>query len=540
MDTRDNENYNLFIEKLDALWENYKYVLFYGAGAYGKCLQKYCLDNKKMIQAFLVSDSQNLETKLLDGVPIMHLKDARFKKNESCIVLTLSDKYHNGIIDNLKKLGFNQVYSFSNNFFEALSTQKNLSLKMVDYAIKDQDIDTYQIKADKIINKYTSIRFCEFVTSRIGPMLELYIQVTDSKYSDKNVLNVFIPIALNREGNKEYFPNKSIANKYCLEKMQTKLEILTDKNIGFWKYVMENYRGRISFSRRYDLHGLLMNQRIASRDYQINNEKRHMFFTEEEEDCGRKKLQKMNLNKEYVCFIARSSKYFDLVVGNAQESQCIQRNCSVENFRLMCDNLFQSNIQSVRMGYLVDGKIHGAGIIDYASFYREEFMDFYLVAKCKFVVCQLSGFHFIATVFNKPAVIVNVHVLTIQGDIIDRCNPKQDLMIMKKIWCKKEKRFLTFQEILAFEGKVKNIFRLTEFYEEAGYELIENTSEEIWDVTEEMMKRLNGTICYTEEEILIQKKFKRMLKESVMASDNLYWNVPMGTMFLKKNQWLLG
>ena len=122
------------------------------------------------------------------------------------------------------------------------------------------------------------------------------------------------------------------------------------------------------------------------------------------------------------------------------------------------------------MGYLVDGEIFGDGIIDYANNYREEFLDYYLIAKSKFFVCGFSGLAPIAALFHTPLVLVNVSSLTLNGDISAHKDKKNETILLpKKLFDSKKQRFISLIEQLKFEEQIPNIYERMNYFKMCGY-----------------------------------------------------------------------
>ncbi len=76
----------------------------------------------------------------------------------------------------------------------------------------------------------------------------------------------------------------------------------------------------------------------------------------------------------------------------------------------------------------------------------------------------------------------------------------------------------------------------SEGYKKAGVKIIDNTSQEIFDVVKEMYHRQNGLWSSSEEDEILQKKFK-----SLFTKKNRAYGSParLGTDFLKNNKFLL-
>jgi putative glycosyltransferase (TIGR04372 family) len=91
---------------------------------------------------------------------------------------------------------------------------------------------------------------------------------------------------------------------------------------------------------------------------------------------------------------------------------------------------------------------------------------------------------------------------------------------------------MSFSEIinLEFGGNDTN-----EIFASLNLELIENTSEEILDVTVEMVERLNGTWKTTEEDEELQERFWALFGPDKLKSPDLR----IGTEYLRQNKDLL-
>ena len=104
---------------------------------------------------------------------------------------------------------------------------------------------------------------------------------------------------------------------------------------------------------------------------------------------------------------------------------------------------------------------------------------------------------------------------------------ENDIAIFVKYYSPSKGRCLTLKEILDMEttDTYHEICAPGTFlqYEKKGIVKIENTPEEIEDAIQEMVDRLDGTIEYTEEDVRLQKKYRRILDEYPMKK-----NYPFG------------
>ena len=157
---------------------------------------------------------------------------------------------------------------------------------------------------------------------------------------------------------------------------------------------------------------------------------------------------------------------------------------------------------AVRLGAKVNDKVKSVNpkVIDYASNgMRTDFLDIYLSAKCRFILCSDTGMSLPAEVFKRPLVFVN-WTIPLRVPV----NVDHGLVIIKKFYIKDQERYMSFSEIIKFEfgGRDTN-----EILASLNLELIENTPEEIRDVSIEMDKRLAGTWETTDADEELQDKF---------------------------------
>jgi putative glycosyltransferase (TIGR04372 family) len=265
--------------------------------------------------------------------------------------------------------------------------------------------------------------------------------------------------------------------------------------------------------------------------YEFNSTEPDLQFTSSEEKEGRRLLNKMGIGNEswFVCFHCRDSAYQYGYVGDF-------RNADIKNYLDAANYITSCGGFAVRMGSTVAQKLpdlNNPRIIDYASQYRTDFGDIYLLAKCKFFLGSTSGPMVVPTLFNVPNAGANY---------IPFLTPFRtgDMFILKKIWFIEEKRFLTFREFIEFgdmiDGGYNFNIRVHNKLAEGKHISIENTPEEILDLAKEMNERLDGTFEITEEDEELQKKF-----HSLLQPDDYFYGTParIGAKFLRQNKELL-
>lgn len=267
----------------------------------------------------------------------------------------------------------------------------------------------------------------------------------------------------------------------------------------------------------------------------------HLSFLPEEEQQGKAGLKALGIpdGAPFVCLCVRDSAYRDKVFPGERNRHTDYRNSMIANHVSASQSLAKLGYHIIRMGAVVKDPmpISHRMIIDYATNgMRSDFMDIYLSAKCSFFISTGTGIDQVAAIFRRPYMYVNLVPIE-DAHTWSRCH----IFIPKKHFLVRARRFMTFREI--FESGAGQ-FGFTFQYEENGIELIENTPEEIVDVTLEMENRLNGTWQTSEEDEELQKRFWDVFPTKAIC---LYRKTPLhgavrariGTKFLRQNKELL-
>lgn len=270
----------------------------------------------------------------------------------------------------------------------------------------------------------------------------------------------------------------------------------------------------------------------TSEHYEFNDLKRTLYFTSYEEKRGKHLLNKMGIDdkSEFICFHTRDTTY----LSNIQDTDWDlhdYRNSDINNYFDAVKYIANQGLFVLRMGHTVADKLpdmNNSHIIDYASDYRTDFGDIYLHAKCKFSLGDTAGIWTLPTIFHVPVACVNF-----MSPLESAPFREGDLFIPIKVWHVKEERFLTWCEIM--ESDVCKFVTGNEF-KEAGLVLIENTQEEILDLTIEMNEKLDGTMKYTEEDERLQNEFHVYYKPHHRGYGT---SARIGAKFLRDNKWFL-
>lgn len=538
----DVSNHSYFAEQLDKLlitgaWN--KSIFLLGLNQFIPMIVN-TMKMKGYVISGIISDEDlaQMQGFYYEDIPIITAKTAMEQKNALIIESLPTNKASDTYAQLRKKCLYWQLRTVDLQIMIYHWDFLSLFHNILNLGTPSKKLD-YEKKAREILSVYERVTICFMNTERIGNMMETLVFVNQRE--DKKKLYALIP-RYNQYGKNIVFGSEKTANNFLMSKIQEICPVITNDQNDFWQYFVQHYAHLVNYTEEFNHYDMRMKQieKFAHGKYYV--ETPPIVFSEEEEIAGQQKMTNMGIKGEYITFFARGSKYLkDRFGDNFGNYSHTVRNSSIENFSLMCQNLYSKGFQTVRMGYLVDGEISGDGIIDYANKYREEFLDYYLIAKSKFFVCGLSGLNPVAMMFHTPLVMVNVSSLTLNGDIsAHRDNKNEIILLPKKLFDSKKQRFVSLTEQLKFEEQIPNIYERMNYFKMCGYEYIENTPEEIWDAAEEMLLRLEGKFQYSSFAQELQERFKFALNEAVKNNPNI---IPNGTVisskFLTNNEQLI-
>lgn len=526
--------------KLLDFCNKYRFIYCYGAGYIGDITKKFLNKYDININGYIVSEK---EEEYVNGTKVYCLNELNLDvKDETGIVLSLDEKHHDFVSKNIARYKFENIFYVSskdvNKKMKIDLSEGIISLKNVKYNLASEALihGIYQIEQNKKSNfenkyleKYSSYKKiivapCNMV--HIGQMCLTYYLWNIENGNDKDILYLMIPNLINQD-------YKKIPNNYFLEVFQEKMVVLTEENYEFWKWMLQHHADKLEFSDYYDYEEV----KKRDTDYIL---KEPLFEVELNKD-DRKIIKSMNLKKDFICIYSRDNEYYKHleIEQNTDEYEYATkaRNSSIKDFDLVAYEFSNRDIDFVRMGHKVEG-FAGKNIIDYANKFRTEKLDFYLLSKCRFFMVSGSGIMVIALLFAVPLVVINASVLSFGGDSVAPMSPERDLIIMKKLWYPKQKRYLTLDEILYMEGKFLTYGLLNE-YKKLGIVFESNSPEELLDIAVEMDKRINGKMVYTKEEENMQEKYRTILENHISSNKLHFYNGRFGTDFLKKNPWFL-
>ncbi len=412
-----------------------------------------------------------------------------------------------------------------------ITTKSNIEKDLNVYAENALGEEDYEPKWMELTGKYGQLSLFRLDLSGIGETVpRMHAVVEDSAFCSSDEFRVFIP---------DLRQDKRICNTEILHLIKD-IYIVDRKEIKFWKWVLENHFSEINTKdyNKYLYRGHKQPQLFKERLFT---------FSKEQVKMGETKLMKMKIKDPFVCMINRSSNYVKSTVSNipyrdynirAHE----YRNSDFGEYSSTIQFLKRNGILTVRMGRGEEPIPPIDNCIDYAGLYADDFMDFYLLSKCKFMISTTTGIFTVAAAFGKPILMVNV-VGAISFGFGGMKYIQNDLYIPKKYYDNHRKAYLSLKEIAQIEQLALNEGMA---YEKNGIKFTDNTKEEILDATEEMLLRLEGQWQDTEEDIKYYDKYKQLIKEiNILSKGNkknwLGEGIPyrISARYLRNNLYLL-
>ena len=146
-----------------------------------------------------------------------------------------------------------------------------------------------------------------------------------------------------------------------------------------------------------------------------------------------------------------------------------------------------------------------------------------------------SGISGISSIHRKKIIYINLIPLNL--DNLSYCSPGS-LILPKKIFDKKQKKFLSFRENIKINF---NIHQIRDPYDEHNLSVIDNSPEEILDAVIEMEEMILGQNNNNDENIRLNDLFWISLSDNNYDKINYLKNdlkLSISSNFLKKNQHL--
>lgn len=309
-----------------------------------------------------------------------------------------------------------------------------------------------------------------------------------------------------------------VANQQLIKMFKRNL-IIIENGIFFWIYFSIDWwlcRTRFKIN-------LYMKD---NEDFEFKNSETSLILTEEDNTKGEQLLKKLGIDPGkdwFVCIHSRDKAYLEKKYSNVNWSYHDYRDSDIDDFTEAIKFIISQGGYVIRMGSVVEKPLSfkHKNVIDYAINHRSDFMDIYLIAKCKFFLGTTGGICDVAIAMNKPRVSVNFVPLGIA------LFGKDCLYIPKKVKKNINGKYLSLSEVLQ-----KGWDRIGIEYNGLSYKYEDNSQQEILEITKEMIERLDGVFRMSkEDEILLERYF------DLFQPENFSYKVrnPVGLHFLKNN-----
>jgi len=315
-------------------------------------------------------------------------------------------------------------------------------------------------------------------TSRIGHLAmntELFLRRRSLGLLDGTVFRII-----------DHFSGNYIANNQLYKMIKRKIEV---KEITLNEYVRIAKNGNID-------RGLLSGN--SNEYWEFNNVRPQLDFLPYELVKGQNLLNKMGVfDKPYVCIHNRDSEYLNIKASNFNYSYHNYRDCSINNYLEAADWLTKQGIYVLRMGEIFSEKLmtDNPMIIDYAGKYRSDFGDIFLPSKAMFFLGNTAGIFLIATIFGVNSACANF----VPFDMTPLL--RNDIYIPKN------------SELKFCEQLKLNI----DFFEKSEIKTLENTSEQILELSKEMYNSKFNSQEYNSDYVELQSKFRSLWNSNMRS-----------------------
>lgn len=221
--------------------------------------------------------------------------------------------------------------------------------------------------------------------------------------------------------------------------------------------------------------------------YEFSNLKK-IDWLEDNQDLFEEEIKKklgMKKNDWFVCFFSRDDSY-DKINRPKMTTSFQIRNTDIKTFLPAMDYITSEGGYAIRIGSTASEKLINSNkkIIDYSfSTYQNQMNDFLLLYFCNYCVGTPSGILDLATLNDKPLVLVNNY------EYMYMQNFNKGLFI-PKLLLKKDGEFLTLKDYMKKIGKTYSIDKLNNLINKYNLTYIDNSSDDILQITQEMFKIL--------------------------------------------------
>lgn len=256
-------------------------------------------------------------------------------------------------------------------------------------------------------------------------------------------------------------------------------------------------------------------------------------FTPEEHERGRRLLRRMGIPEgaAFFCFHSRDKAYLDnrhAYCSREQWAYHDYRDCDVANYLPAAEGLAARGLYALRMGSVVEAPLprEAPRVIDYATRFRDDFGDAYLLAHCKFMLGNTAGVACVPPIFNVPVALANFAPLGYgpwrAGDLF-----------LPKTYRDSQGRAIPFRRIVDLGA---SMWTRSDQFENADIAVVQNTAEDITGLAEEMDARLDNRWTPAAEDEDLQQCFRAVFPPAHPITG---FPARVGALFLRRHRDLL-
>ena len=315
----------------------------------------------------------------------------------------------------------------------------------------------------------------------------------------------------------------NVANHFALDMLSRHLRIFRGKLI--WRFY-ESVVPFIDDALKVELYEPNRDDKRLLPLYTSNKVKQNFFLTKQDHELGKRFLSDIGVPDDgwFAGIHTRDSSYLKKALPGRNWDYHDFRDAPISTYLEAANHIVSSGGHALRMGAVVEEPLPQhlhSNIIDYATKFRTDFLDVYLLATCKFFLGSSAGLFCLPAVFERPLAYANG---------LPACSPwgKFTMFIPKKLLLEKEGRYLSFREIFDRYGAKALLDGKT--YHEAGVSCVPNTAEEVRDLCIELNDIIDGRAKPNDA-------LKKHLSQSL--GPNHPWSVAtsyLGTRFVEQNK----
>ena len=233
-------------------------------------------------------------------------------------------------------------------------------------------------------------------------------------------------------------------------------------------------------------------------------------------------LTNLNVDKEakIVCIHVRDSAFHSNNKRKNYRNLNLEKNANIENYYDTINYLLDNDYYVFRLGLVAEKKMQ----IQRDKFFdlpylisssEIEFLQFYLVEKCKFFIASESGPQFLPWFKNKPTLFTNI------SEFFYLTSPNLNCRYtFKKIFNKKNNKYINIKDYLNLPFKYHDVNRHSD-----DFLFIENTGKELLDSVIEFEKNyLDEKWELTNSQIEFNNFLKNRLKDMYTNRDQNRYN----------------